>query len=342
MNDDSDSNSPSRDGTSSPAFSFAALTPDCVLDALESIGLYSDGRLLALNSYENRVYQVGIEDGPPLVVKFYRPERWSDAAIREEHAFVDELAASEIPAVPAMHVAGSSLHRFAGYRFAVFPRRGGRAPELDDAATREWLGRFIGRIHAVGMTKPFSERPALDIASFGEEPREWLLAHDFIPADLREAWRSVTAQALDGVRHCYARAGDVRLMRLHGDCHVGNVLWTDAGPHFVDFDDSRTGPAIQDLWMLLSGERAEQRRQLTDLLAGYEDFAEFDARELYLIEALRTLRLLHYSAWLARRWDDPAFPAAFPWFNTQRYWQDRVLEMREQIALMDEPPLWPA
>ncbi|GGI53473.1 serine/threonine protein kinase [Oxalicibacterium solurbis] len=342
MNDDSDI--PSRDDTQgiSPAFSFAALTPDCVLDALESVDLYSDGRLLALNSYENRVYQVGIEDGPPLVVKFYRPQRWSDAAIREEHAFVDELAAAEIPAVPAMQIAGSSLHTFAGYRFAVFKRRGGRAPELDDAATREWLGRFIGRIHAVGMTKPFAERPTLDIASFGEEPRDWLLAHDCIPADLREAWQSVTAQALEGVRRCYERAGDVKLLRLHGDCHVGNVLWTDAGPHFVDFDDSRSGPAIQDLWMLLSGERSEQRLQLTDLLAGYEDFVEFDARELYLVEALRTLRLLHYSAWLARRWDDPAFPVAFPWFNTQRYWQDRVLEMREQIALMDEPPLWPA
>lgn len=326
----------------SPVFSFSALTPDCVLDALESVGLYSDGRLLALNSYENRVYQVGIEGGSPLIVKFYRPERWADESIREEHAFVDELAAGEIPAVPAMHIDGRSLHHFAGYRFAVFPRRGGRAPELDDADTREWLGRFIGRIHAVGMTKPFSARPTLDLASFGEEPREWLLAHNFVPADLREAWQSVTAQALDGVRRCHDRAGDIRLLRLHGDCHVGNVLWTDAGPHFVDFDDCRTGPAVQDLWMLLSGERDEQRRQLTDLLAGYEDFVEFDARELHLIEALRTLRLLHYSAWLARRWDDPAFPVAFPWFNTQHYWQDRVLEMREQIALMDEAPLWPA
>lgn len=326
----------------SPVFSFSALTPDCVLDALESVGLYSDGRLLALNSYENRVYQVGIEGGSPLIVKFYRPERWADESIREEHAFVDELAAGEIPAVPAMHIDGRSLHHFAGYRFAVFPRRGGRAPELDDADTREWLGRFIGRIHAVGMTKPFSARPTLDLASFGEEPREWLLAHNFVPADLREAWQSVTAQALDGVRRCHDRAGDIRLLRLHGDCHVGNVLWTDAGPHFVDFDDCRTGPAVQDLWMLLSGERDEQRRQLTDLLAGYEDFVEFDARELHLIEALRTLRLLHYSAWLARRWEDPAFPLAFPWFNTQHYWQDRVLEMREQIALMDEAPLWPA
>ncbi|MGE5649919.1 MAG: serine/threonine protein kinase [Bacillota bacterium] len=323
--------------------SFSALDPTCVLDALESVGLYSDGRLLALNSYENRVYQVGMEDGPPLVAKFYRPRRWSDAAILEEHAFVQELAEHEIPAVPALPLAGrGTLHHFEGFRFSVFKRQGGRAPELDDSATLEWLGRFIGRIHAVGAAQPFAERPALDIATFGEEPRDYLLAQDFVPADLREAYRSVTAQALDGVRRCFDRAGEVRRLRLHGDCHVGNVLWTDAGPHFVDFDDSRMGPAVQDLWMLLSGERGDMARQLADLLAGYEDFFDFNQRELYLIEALRTLRLIHYSAWLARRWDDPAFPAAFPWFNTQRYWQDRILELREQVALMDEPPLWPA
>ena len=323
--------------------SFTSLTPDTVLDALDSVGLHSDGRLLALNSYENRVYQVGMEDGPPVIVKFYRPERWSDAAILEEHAFVQELADHEIPVVPAMPLAGQgTLHHFNGFRFAVFPRHGGRAPELDDSRTLEWLGRFIGRIHAVGAVRSFQARPALDIAGFGEEPREFLLSHGFIPHDLSDAWRSITQQALDGVRRCFERAGEVRQLRLHGDCHVGNVLWTDAGPHFVDFDDSRMGPAIQDLWMLLSGERADMTRQLSDLLAGYEDFCEFNQRELYLIEALRTLRLMHYSAWLARRWDDPAFPAAFPWFNTQRYWQDRVLELREQVALMDEPPLWPA
>ncbi|HJV52616.1 MAG TPA: serine/threonine protein kinase [Noviherbaspirillum sp.] len=323
--------------------SFTTLTPDTVLDALDSVGLHSDGRLLALNSYENRVYQIGMEEGPPLVTKFYRPGRWSDAAILEEHAFVQELADHEIPVVPAMPLAGQgTLHHFNGFRFAVFPRHGGRAPELDDSKTLEWLGRFIGRIHAVGAVRPFQARPALDIASFGDEPREFLLSHGFIPHDLSDAWRSITQQALDGVRRCFDRAGEVRQLRLHGDCHVGNVLWTDAGPHFVDFDDSRMGPAIQDVWMLLSGERADMVRQLSDLLAGYEDFFEFNQRELYLIEALRTLRLIHYSAWLARRWDDPAFPAAFPWFNTQRYWQDRVLELREQVALMDEPPLWPA
>jgi Ser/Thr protein kinase RdoA (MazF antagonist) len=205
------------------------------------------------------------------------------------------------------------------------------------------MGRFLGRIHAVGTLAPFRHRPALDLGTFGIEPRDWLLAHAFIPPDLLEAWRSIVALALDGARHCFERAGAVRSLRLHGDCHAGNVLWiehgTARGPHFVDFDDARMGPAVQDLWMLLSGDRAEMSHQLDAVLGGYEDFFEFDPRELHLVEALRTLRLLHYSAWLAQRWDDPAFPAAFPWFNTHRYWQDRILELREQVALMDEPPL---
>ncbi|MES2743136.1 MAG: serine/threonine protein kinase [Pseudomonadota bacterium] len=323
-----------------PAHPFSALSPDCVLDALDSVGLRGDGRLLALNSYENRVYQVGIEDGPPLVAKFYRPARWSDAAIVEEHAFVAELVEREIPVVPALALAGATLHTFQGFRFAVFTKHGGRAPELEDRATLEWIGRFIGRIHAVGALNRFGERPALTPTTFGTEPRDYLLANHFIPTELLAAYTSVLDQALDGVRRCYERAGQVPVLRLHGDCHAGNVLWTDAGPHFVDFDDSRMGPAIQDLWMMLSGERADMVRQMGDILAGYEDFCDFDPRQLYLVEALRTLRLIHYSAWLARRWDDPAFPVAFPWFHTQRYWQDRILELREQVALMDEAPLW--
>jgi Ser/Thr protein kinase RdoA (MazF antagonist) len=323
---------------------FAGLTPDVVLDALESVGLFGDGRMLALNSYENRVYQVAMEDGPPYVAKFYRPQRWTDGEILEEHGFVHELAERETPVVaPLAFAGGTTLSMFAGFRFAVYPNCGGRAPELEDRATREWLGRFIGRIHAVGARIGFRERPALDIETFGEEPRDWLLAHGFVPPDLDEAYRSVVTMALDGVHRCFTRAGDVRTLRLHGDCHAGNVLWIPegslAGPHFVDFDDSRMGPAVQDLWMLLSGNRDEMARQLFDLLAGYERFHDFDRRELHLVEALRTLRLIHYAAWLARRWDDPAFPAAFPWFNTQRYWQDRILELREQIAAMDEPPL---
>ena len=315
------------------------------MDALDSVGLPADGRLLALNSYENRVYQVGMADGPPVVTKFYRPGRWTNAAILEEHGFLKELAAHEIPVVPALPLAaGKTLHEFAGFRFAVFAKHGGRAPELDAAQTLEWLGRFIGRIHAIGALSAYRHRPALDIASFGEEPRDYLLAHDFIPEDIRESWKSVANQALTGVRRCFESAGSVASLRLHGDCHVGNVLWTDAGetrgPHFVDFDDSRMGPAIQDMWMLLSGERDDMARQLSEFLTGYRRFYDFAARELVLIEALRTLRLIHYSAWIARRWIDPAFPLAFPWFNTQRYWQDRILELREQVALMEEPPLW--
>jgi Ser/Thr protein kinase RdoA (MazF antagonist) len=330
--------------TSTTTAPYAGLTPEVVLDALESIGLRGDGRLLALNSYENRVYRVSLEDGSHCVAKFYRPGRWSDPQILEEHAFVDELAQEEVPVVAPMRRANDqTLLAFSAYRFAVYPLCRGRAPELDRRDTREWLGRYLGRIHAVGRARPFRMRPALDIASFGEEPRDWLLAHGFIPDDLVDAYYSVAAQALEGVQACYKRAGDVASLRLHGDCHAGNVLWISegplAGPHFVDFDDSRSGPAVQDLWMLLSGERAEMQLQLDDLLAGYEEFASFDRRELQLIEALRTLRLMHYAAWIARRWDDPAFPAAFPWFNTQRYWQDRILELREQIALMQEPPL---
>jgi len=326
--------------TDPPKPPYAGLTPDCVLDALDSVGIRGDGRLLALNSYENRVYQVWRDDAPPVVVKFYRPARWSDEQILEEHAYVGQLAEREIPAVAALSLGdGATLHAFAGFRFAVYPKCGGRAPELGDSATLEWMGRFLGRIHAVGALQPFAHRPALDLESFGVRPREYLLAHGFVPADLRAAWESVSAQALDGVRLCYGRAGAPNALRLHGDCHAGNVLWADDGPHFVDFDDARTGPAVQDLWMLLSGDRADMTRQLSDVLAGYEDFHDFDRRELHLVEALRTLRLVHYSAWLAQRWDDPAFPAAFPWFNTQRYWQDRILELREQVALMDEAPL---
>ncbi|MDB5760820.1 MAG: serine/threonine protein kinase [Burkholderia sp.] len=324
------------------ATSYETLSPDMVLDALDSVGLRGDGRLLALNSYENRVYQIGMEEGPPVVAKFYRPGRWSDGQILEEHAFVAELVEREIPVVPAMALDGSTLRHFGGFTFAVFDRHGGRAPELEDRDTLEWMGRFLGRIHAVGALRPYALRPALNLDTFGIAPRDFLLSHDFIPPELAAAWRSVVDQALDGVRGCYERAGAVGMLRLHGDCHVGNVLWTGDGPHFVDFDDSRSGPAVQDLWMLLSGERGDMVRQLSDLLAGYEDFCTFDPRELHLIEALRTLRLIHYSGWLASRWDDPAFPVAFPWFNTQRYWQDRILELREQVALMAEPPLWPA
>lgn len=327
--------------SAAPQHPFSRLDPDRVLDAVESVGLRGDGRLLALNSYENRVYQVGREEGAPVVVKFYRPGRWTAAQILEEHQFVAELAEREVPVVPARVLDGRTLHEFDHFLFAVFPSRGGRAPELGDPNTLEWIGRFIGRIHSLGQTEAYSTRPEINPDTFGRVPRDYLLEHGFIPSELRETWTSVVNQALDGVARCYERAGRLPLLRLHGDCHGGNIMWTTDGPHFVDFDDSRMGPAVQDLWMLLSGERQEMVRQMSDVLAGYEDFCDFDPRQLYLVEALRTLRLIHYAGWLAMRWDDPAFPAAFPWFNTQRYWQDRILELREQVALMDEPPLWP-
>jgi Ser/Thr protein kinase RdoA (MazF antagonist) len=315
---------------------YAALTPEVVLDAVATLGLRPDGRLLALSSYENRVYQVWLDDAQPVVVKFYRPGRWSEAQIEEEHAFAHELASHEIPVVAPLHKAQVS-----SFVYAVYPRRGGRTPEFDNPQVLEWIGRFMGRIHAVGATKKFQHRESLTPVTFGREPREWLLKSSFIPAELLDAWKAVTEQALQMVDACYARAGDVKAIRLHGDCHAGNVLWTEDGPHFVDLDDARMGPAMQDLWMLLSGDRASMSRQLREVLRGYEQFAHLDRRELNLLEPLRTLRLLHYSAWIGRRWDDPAFPAAFPWFNTQRYWQDRILELREQIALMQEEPLQP-
>lgn len=325
------------------AHPYANLTPDRVLDALEHAGMRGDGRLLQLNSYENRVFLCHLEDGGSVVVKFYRPQRWNDAQILEEHAYACELAQAEVPVVAPLVLsgaaAGQTLGHLGGLRFSVSPRRGGRSPELDDARTLRWLGRFIGRIHAVGALQPFVHRPTLDASSFGEEPLAWLLDHGLVPPDVAPAWTAAARSALDGVRRCFDAAGDVRRLRLHGDCHVGNILWTEAGPHFVDLDDARMGPAVQDLWMLLSGDRGAMTRQLGEVLAGYEDFMAFDRRELHLVEALRTLRQLHFSAWLARRWDDPAFPAAFPWFGSSAWWSGQVVQLREQLEAMAEPPL---
>jgi len=318
---------------------FAGLTPERILDALESVGYRCDGGLMALNSYENRVWQIGIEDDAPVIAKFYRPGRWSDAQIGEEHAFTAAMAADELPVVTPLVIGGKTLSMHGGFRFSVFPRQGGRAPEFGEPQILEWMGRLMARIHNVGVRKPFSVRETLDIHSFGIESRDWLLANRVIPEELEQVWQGVADQALDGVHHCFERAGRVEQLRLHGDCHAGNVLWTEDGPHFVDFDDARMGPAIQDLWMLLSGDAEEMGQQFGHVLTGYETFREFDDRELHLIEALRTLRLIHHSAWLARRWNDPAFPAAFPWFATNRYWEERILELREQIAAMQESAL---
>ncbi|WP_019561108.1 serine/threonine protein kinase [Caldimonas manganoxidans] len=325
------------------AHAYARLTPDLVLDALEHAGLRGDGRLLQLNSYENRVFLCHLEDGGSVVVKFYRPQRWTDAQILEEHAFAWELAQAEIPVVApcvlSEALAGRTLGEFEGFRFSVSPRHGGRAPELDDAWTLQRLGRFLGRLHAVGRRQPFVHRPTLDVHGFGEELLAWLLNHGIVPADVAPAWTAAAQAALDGVRRCFEAAGPVAMLRLHGDCHVGNILWTDAGPHFVDLDDARMGPAVQDLWMLLSGDRSARTHQLSQVLAGYEDFMPFERRELHLVEALRTLRQLHFAAWLARRWDDPAFPAAFPWFGSSAWWSGQVVQLREQLEAMAEPPL---
>ena len=332
---------------------FSSLTPDVVLDALASVGLHGDGRLMALSSYENRVYQVTLEGGERVVAKFYRPARWSTAQILEEHAFAADLMAAEVPAVGALVLQGQTLHQWGGFAFSVSPWRGGRQPELDDFEVLEWIGRFLARIHTVGAARPFEHRPALDLRSMGSEPHDWLLAHDMIPLDMQSRWRGACERALSLIGgHGHPETGPARLhlkdatvLRLHGDCHPGNILWTPldewgrGGPHFVDLDDARMGPAVQDLWMLLSGDRRQRTHQLGALIDGYEQFRSFDRRELALIEPLRTLRLIHYSAWLARRWQDPIFPINFPWFGSSDYWKGQVDMLEEQIEAMQEEPL---
>ncbi len=317
---------------------YERLTPDMILTSLESCGFCCDGRLLALNSYENRVYQVGIEDQQPLIAKFYRPGRWSKESILEEHAFALELVEHEIPVVaPLVDSEATTLHQHGGYLFAVYPRCGGRWPDLDTAQQRQQMGRFLGRMHAVGATKRFEHRTRLDIKTLGNDSREFLLEQNILPGYLVEAYDTLTSDLLKQTQNLFDAAGPVAQIRLHGDCHPGNILWTDSGPHFVDLDDSRTGPAIQDLWMLLSGEQEEMRGQLEDVLEGYQTFYDFDRGSAILIEALRTLRIMHYAAWIARRWHDPAFPQAFPWFDSPRYWEEHILSLREQAAVLDNP-----
>jgi Ser/Thr protein kinase RdoA (MazF antagonist) len=318
---------------------YARLTPDLVIQAVERAGFVPDGRVLALNSYENRVYQVGLEEATPVVVKFYRPRRWTRAAILEEHAFALELAAAEIPIVAPLVLGGETLLEADGYPYAVYPRRGGRWPDLDTADDRVLMGRFLGRMHRVGGTKRFVHRPSLDIEAMAVRSSGFVLDGEWLPDYQLERYADVTGALVEGIRRAFEAAEPVRRIRIHGDCHRGNILWTEQGPHFVDLDDCMTGPPIQDLWMLLAGSRDEMRRQLTDLLEGYEQFAEFDRVELGLIEALRALRMIHYAAWLARRWHDPAFPKAFPWFGGPRYWDDHVRQLTEQLEALDEAPL---
>jgi Ser/Thr protein kinase RdoA (MazF antagonist) len=326
--------------TGDPAtLAFAGLQPEDIVATLADLGFDCDGRFLALNSYENRVYQIGIEDARPVVAKFYRPGRWSDAAIVEEHDFSIDLANQEIPVVPPMQIDGDTLKHFEHYRLAVYPCRGGRAPDLDNYDLLGQLGRLVARIHLEGERSRFHERPRIDIQSYGVDSVDYLLDNDFIPDDNIDAYESIVELVLDGVEACFERAGQTNEIRLHGDFHPGNVLVDQDRLHIVDLDDCRHGPAVQDLWLFLSGDREEQTPQLEALLEGYQSFRRFDARELHLVEALRSLRIMHYAAWLARRWEDPAFKVAFPWFDSRRYWDEHVLNLREQVALMQEGPL---
>ncbi len=319
---------------------YARLTPELILQALESLKFACDGRLLALNSYENRVYQVGIEDTTPVIVKFYRPGRWADSAILEEHAFALELAAHEIPVVAPISTAdGVSLHQFDGFRFAVYPRCGGRWPDLETREQRLQMGRFLGRMHAVAAAGRFQHRGRVDCESLGTSAREFLLRQSLIPDYLQDAYATLSAELLETIQARFDAAGALRNIRLHGDCHPGNILWTDTGPHFVDLDDSRSGPAIQDIWMLLSGDAAEMGMQLEQLLEGYQMFFDFDYAGTPLVESLRTLRIMNYAAWIARRWNDPAFPKAFPWFDSPRYWEEHILSLREQAAALQQPAI---
>jgi len=315
------------------------LSPDAVIDAVESTGRLSDARLLALNSYENRVYQIGMEDGDPLIAKFYRPGRWSREQIEEEHAFSLELQAAEISVVaPLVDDKGCTLHCHGGFLFALFPRRGGYPPELDNLDNLLILGRTLGRIHGVGRAARFAHRQRICVDRMLAQSREFLL-DGFIPTELVPAYSSLTRDLLDSVSAIYREVADADEIRVHGDCHVGNILWRDEVAHFVDLDDCMMAPAIQDLWMFLSGERHERELQLSELVEGYSEFCDFDPRQLRWIEALRTLRLVHYAAWLGRRWEDPAFPRSFTWFNTERYWAEHILELREQMSALQEEPL---
>lgn len=319
---------------------YANLTPDAVLSAVEELGFETDARIFPLNSYENRVYQVGISDGTFLIVKFYRPGRWTRDQILEEHSFLQELADLEIPVVPAMTFGQQeSLLKYREFYVAVFRQFIGRPPELDSLDNLLIMGRYVGRIHAVGEQGKFEFRESLSVDRFCVQSREFLLGHDFIPPDLVPAYDTLSAELIEKIQQRFSSVEDLHSLRIHGDCHPGNVLWRDDVPHFVDFDDAIVGPAIQDLWMMLSGDRDQRQAQLLELVEGYNEFHEFKVRELALIESLRTMRLMHYAAWLARRWNDPAFPMSFPWFNTQRYWSEHILELREQMAALDEPIL---
>ena len=319
---------------------YAELSPVAVLEAVESLGYETDARMFPLNSYENRVYQVGVVGKPSIIVKFYRPERWTNEQILEEHSYTQELVNLEIPVVPPIDFTdGGTLQQFNNFRFSVFEQFLGRPPELDNLDNLLVMGRFVGRIHAVGALHEFKHRIELTAERFSVQSRQFLLENDFLSRDMRPAYETLSQDLVDKIQQRFADHGEVQKLRIHGDCHPGNVLWKDETPNFVDFDDTMTGPAIQDLWMMLSGDRNQRQAQLLELAEGYNEFHNFRASELELVEAMRTMRLMNYAAWLARRWEDPAFPKSFPWFNTERYWAEHIQELREQLFLLDEPAL---
>lgn len=319
---------------SSKSTPYADLNPDVILNAVESLDLHCSGSLTALNSYENRVYQVGIEDATPVVAKFYRPERWTNAAIIEEHQFAQELAALEIPVIAPLELKGNTLHEYNDFRFALFPRKGGHALEVDNMEQLEQMGRFIARIHAVGSVRSFEHRIRIDVETYGYQPYRYLLEHDFIPPELRHNFSYITETALQAISEQLQHADDLPVIRLHGDCHAGNVLCQGQAMHIVDLDDCLMGPAVQDIWMMLSGGEHDTKLQLKHILDGYYEFYDFNMRELHLIESLRTLRMIHYAGWLAKRWEDPAFPASFPWFGTSKYWEQLLNSLREQVEVI--------
>ncbi|MFD2231516.1 serine/threonine protein kinase [Alkalimarinus sediminis] len=316
------------------------LKPETVIDAVESLGILSDARIFPLNSYENRVYQVGVEDGSPIIAKFYRPYRWSESSILEEHQFSWELFDHELPVVPPIkNEQNQTLHQYNGFQFSIFKRQGGHAPELDNLDNLFLIGRHLGRMHAIGAQTSFKYRPTITVDEWAVSSREFLLTNDFIPDELTLAYETLTQDLISKVSAIWNRLPDLKTLRIHGDCHGGNMLWRNDLPHFVDFDDCRNGPAIQDIWLLLSGDRQQKTAQLSEIVEGYNEFYDFEPSQLVLVEALRTLRIMNYSAWLAKRWSDPAFPHHFPWFNTERYWAEHALELREQLAALDEDPL---
>lgn len=320
---------------------YEGLSPDLILDSLEDFGLVTTGGLLPLNSYENRVYQVELDEQSSLdqfvVVKYYRPERWSDEEIFEEHEFTLELAELDLPVVAPLAFDGATLLTYQGFRFAVFPRQGGHPPNLENTEDFKVLARTLGRIHSVGAVKKFTHRARLSIDRLGHSSRDFLLSNNWLPLELEEAYASVSEHLLTSIEQLLP--AEMPEQRIHGDCHMGNVLWRGDLPHFVDLDDCVMGPEVQDLWMLLSGERDEMEGQLRVLLDAYLPFHELGLQTLAYIEPLRTLRLMHHAAWLARRWDDPAFPSAFPWFDSEKYWSEHILELREQQSALQEPPL---